>query len=187
MVSTTPLVASALYQFRRDIAPNCEVAAAPHIPRGYVVVLLRQNTVTPVGKLVNIEGSTMGSASTITSTDLDTTRSRSLRRAAAIGAVAVAAANAAVWAAGRAADVSFLVTPLFGKAATQVGIVPVVLTTLIAFTVGMGLFALAARRSDRWARTVLAAGVLFAVYRRVARCRGPRTPLPAYSWRPCTC
>ena len=105
----------------------------------------------------------MGSASTITSTDLDTTRSRSLRREAAIGAVAAAAANAAVWAAGRAADVSFLVTPLFGKAATQVGIIPVVLTTLIAFAVGMGLFALAARRSDRWARTVLAVGVLFAV------------------------
>ena len=51
----------------------------------------------------------MGSASTITSTDLDTTRSRPLRREAAIGAVAAAAANAAVWAAGRAADVSFLV------------------------------------------------------------------------------
>jgi hypothetical protein len=105
----------------------------------------------------------MGSAYTITSADLDTTRSRSLRREAAIGAVAAAAANAAVWAAGRAADVSFLVTLLFGRAATQVGIVPVVLTTLIAFAVGMGLFALAARRSDRWARAVLAAGVLFAV------------------------
>jgi hypothetical protein len=105
----------------------------------------------------------MGSASTITSTDLDTTRSRSLRREAAIGAVAAAAANAAVWAAGRAADVSFLVIPLFGKAATQVGFVAVVLTTLIAFAVGVGLFALAARRSDRWARAILAAGVLFAV------------------------
>jgi hypothetical protein len=105
----------------------------------------------------------MGSASTITSTDLDTTRSGSLRREAAIGAVAAAAANAAVWTVGRAADVSFLVTPLFGQPATQVGIVPVVLTTLIAFAVGIGLFALAARRSDRWARAVLAAGVLFAV------------------------
>jgi hypothetical protein len=105
----------------------------------------------------------MGSASTITSTDLDTTRSRSLRREAAIGAAAAAVANAAIWATGRAADVSFLVTPLFGKAAIQVGIVAVVLTTLIAFAVGMGLFALAARRSDRWARAVLGAGVLFAV------------------------
>ena len=58
---------------------------------------------------------------------------------------------------------SFLVTPLFGKPATQVGIVPVVLTTVIAFAVGMGRFALAARRSDRWARAILAGGVLFAV------------------------
>jgi hypothetical protein len=105
----------------------------------------------------------MGSTSTITSTDLDTTRSRSLRREAAIGAAAAAAANAAIWATGRAADVSFLVTPLIGKVAIQVGIVAVVLTTLIAFAVGMGLFALAARRSDRWARAVLGAGVLFAV------------------------
>ena len=104
----------------------------------------------------------MGSASSMTSTTLDTTRSRSLRREAAIGAVAAAAANAAIWAAGRAADVSFLVSPVIGPT-IQVGILLVVLTTLIAFAVGMGLFALAARRSDRWARAVLAAGVLFAV------------------------
>jgi anti-sigma factor RsiW len=104
----------------------------------------------------------MGTASTITPTDLDTTRSRSLRREAAIAAVAATAANVAVWAAGRAADVSFLVSPLIGTP-TQVGIVLVVLTTLIAFAVGMGLFALASRRSDGWARAVLAAGVLFAV------------------------
>ena len=91
----------------------------------------------------------MGTASIITSTDVDTTRSRSLRRAAATGAVAATAANVAVWAAGRAADVSFLVTPLAGEAATQAGIVPVVLATLIAFAVGMWLFAVAARRSDR--------------------------------------
>jgi hypothetical protein len=104
----------------------------------------------------------MGSASTITSTYLDTTRSRSLRREAAIGAVAATAANTTIWAAGRAADVSFLVSPLIGTP-TQVGIVLVLLTTLIAFAVGMGLFALAARRSDGWARAVLTAGVLFAV------------------------
>jgi hypothetical protein len=104
----------------------------------------------------------MDSASTITSTTLDTTRSRSRRREAAIGAVAAAAANAAIWAAGRAADVSFLVSPLIGPT-IQVGILLVVLTTLIAFAVGMGLFALAARRSDRWARAVLVAGVVFAV------------------------
>ena len=105
----------------------------------------------------------MGTASTISPTDLDTTRSRSLRREAAIGAVAATAANVAVWAAGRAADVSFLVSPVFGQATIQVGIVLVVLTTLIAYAVGIGLFALAARRSDGWARAVLAAGVLFAV------------------------
>ncbi|MBA3293043.1 MAG: hypothetical protein H0T40_04715 [Geodermatophilaceae bacterium] len=105
----------------------------------------------------------MGTASTITSTDRSTTRSRSLRREAAIAALAATAANVAVWTAGRAADVSFLVTPLGAKAPTQVGIVLVVLTTLIMFAVGMGLFALAARRSDRWARALLAAGVLVAV------------------------
>ena len=105
----------------------------------------------------------MGTASTITSTDRSTTRSRSLRREAAIAALAATAVNVAVWTAGRAADVSFLVTPLGAKAPTQVGIVLVVLTTLIMFAVGMGLFALAARRSDRWARALLAAGVLVAV------------------------
>ena len=77
--------------------------------------------------------------------------------------MAATATNVVVWAAGRAADVSFLVIPLGGKATTRVGIVAVVLTTLIAFAVGTGLFALAARRSDRWARAVLAVGVLFAV------------------------
>lgn len=105
----------------------------------------------------------MGTATTITSSDLDTTRSRSLRHEAAIGAVAATAANVAVWAAGRAADTSFMVSAQAGRPATEVGIVLVVLTTLITFAVGMGLFALAARRSDRWARTVLAAGVLVAV------------------------
>ncbi len=105
----------------------------------------------------------MGTASTITATGLDATRSRSLRRGAAIGAVAVAAANGAVWAAGRAADVSFRVVPVGATDAIEVGIVPVVLTTLVMFAIGTGLFALAARRSDRWARAVLTAGVLVAV------------------------
>jgi hypothetical protein len=105
----------------------------------------------------------MGTASIITSTDLETTPSRSLRSQAAIGAVAATAANAAVWAAGRAAEVGFLVIPVGGTATTQVGIVAIVLTTLVTFAAGTGMFALAARRSDRWARAVLAAGVLFAV------------------------
>jgi Family of unknown function (DUF6069) len=105
----------------------------------------------------------MGTASIITSTDLEATPSRSLRSKAAIGAVAATAANVAVWTAGWAADVSFQVIPLGADAHTQVGIVPVVLTTLIAFAVGMGLYTLAVRRSDRLARAVLVAGVLFAV------------------------
>ena len=113
----------------------------------------------------------MGTASTITSTHLDAIRTHSLRREAAIGAVAATAANAAVWVAGRAADVSFLVVPLGGTEAIEVGIAAVVLTTLIMFAMGMGLFALAARHSDRWARAVLAAGVVVAV----ASASGPLT------------
>jgi hypothetical protein len=46
---------------------------------------------------------------------------------------------------------------------TQVGIVMIVLTTLLAFAVGSGLFALAARRSRRWVRAVLTAAAVFAV------------------------
>jgi hypothetical protein len=46
---------------------------------------------------------------------------------------------------------------------TQVGIVSVVLTTLLAFAVGSGLLALAARRSRRWVRAVLIAAALVAV------------------------
>jgi hypothetical protein len=46
---------------------------------------------------------------------------------------------------------------------TQVGIVSIVLTTLLAFAVGSGLLALAARRSRRWVRAVLTAAALVAV------------------------
>lgn len=105
----------------------------------------------------------MATASTAASTTDHTTRSRSLRREAAIGAAAAASVNAAVWALGRAADAGFLVTPVGSDDTTEVGIVPIVLTTLIAFVVGTGLFALAARRSDRWAFAVLTAGVLVTV------------------------
>ena len=101
----------------------------------------------------------MGTATTITST-VDTTRRRSLRREAEIGAVAAAAVNAAIWGVGRAAGVSFHVRP---QAGGEVGIVLVVLTTLIMFAAGMGLFVLAARRSDRLATAVIVAGVVFAV------------------------
>jgi hypothetical protein len=125
--------------------------------------VLRRRTAEETESSLISKENTMGTASIITSTDPETPPSRSLRSEAAIGAVAATAANAAVWAAGRAADVSFLVTPFGGTATTQVGIVAIVLTTFIAFAAGTGLFALAARRSDRWARAVLAAGVLFAI------------------------
>jgi hypothetical protein len=48
-----------------------------------------------------------------------------------------------------------VVSPLLGDTPTQVGIVPVVLTTLLMFALGAGLLALAARRSRRWVRAVL--------------------------------
>jgi hypothetical protein len=68
--------------------------------------------------------------------------------------------NAALWTGGHAAGVSFMVSSAF---MTQVGIVAVVLTTLLAFAVGSGLLALAARRSRRWVRAVLIAAALIAV------------------------
>jgi hypothetical protein len=86
--------------------------------------------------------------------------SRSLLRGSAAGAAAATTLNAALWAGGRAADVSFMVSSAF---MTQVGIVMIVLTTLIAFAVGSGLLALAARRSRRWVRAVLIAAAVFAV------------------------
>jgi hypothetical protein len=85
---------------------------------------------------------------------------RSLLKGSAAGAAAATLVNAALWAVGRAADVSFTVSsPLV----TEVGIILVVLTTLLAFAVGSGLLALAARRSRRWVRAVLVAATLVAV------------------------
>ena len=92
-----------------------------------------------------------------------TTQSRSLLQGAAAGAAVATLVNAALWAGGRAADVSFLVTPLLGDTATQVGIIPVLLTTLLTFAVGSGLLALAARRSRRSVRAVLVTAALVAV------------------------
>jgi Family of unknown function (DUF6069) len=85
---------------------------------------------------------------------------RSLLQGSVIGAAAATLINAALWAGGRAADVSFMVSSAF---MTQVGIVAIVLTTLLAFAVGSGLLALAARRSRRWVRALLVAAALFAV------------------------
>jgi Family of unknown function (DUF6069) len=87
-------------------------------------------------------------------------QSRSLLQGSAAGAAAATLVNAALWAGGRAAEVSFTVSSAF---MTQVGIVSVVLTTLLAFAVGSGLLALAARRSRRWVRAVLIAAALVAV------------------------
>ncbi|WP_448809575.1 DUF6069 family protein [Agromyces bauzanensis] len=100
--------------------------------------------------------------STIDST-IDTTprrsQGRSLFREAVVGAVAAAAVNAAIWGVGRAAGVSFHVRPESGS---EVGILLIVPTTLILIAAGIGLFALAARRSRRMATAVLVAGVVFA-------------------------
>ena len=85
---------------------------------------------------------------------------RSLLPASAAGAAAATLVNAALWAVGRSAGVSFAVaSPLV----TQVGIVLVVVTTLLAFAVGSGLLALAVRRSRGWVRAVLVAAALVAV------------------------
>lgn len=90
-------------------------------------------------------------------------RGRSVIRLATIGALAATVANLALWAGGRAADVGFRVTPLVGDSAMQVGLVEVVATTLFAFAAGLAVLALAARRSRRWARFVIAAAGVFAV------------------------
>lgn len=91
-----------------------------------------------------------------------TAKSRSLLRGAAAGAAVATLVNAALWAGGRAAGASFLVSPPVGDT-TQVSIVLVVLKTLLAFAVGSGLLALAARRSRRWVRAVLVSATLVAV------------------------
>lgn len=88
--------------------------------------------------------------------------SRSVLGIAAVGAVVATLLNAALWAGGRAADVSFSVALPLGDT-MQVGIFEVVLTTLLTFAVGSGLLALAARHSRRWVRAVLVAAALVAV------------------------
>jgi hypothetical protein len=77
-----------------------------------------------------------------------TARSRSLLVGAAAGTAIATLVNVALWAGGRAADASFLVILPTGDA-MQVGIVEVVLKTVLAFAVGFGVLALAARRSHR--------------------------------------
>lgn len=91
-----------------------------------------------------------------------TAQGRTMLQGAAAGAAVATLVNAALWAGGRAADVSFLVSPPAGDP-FQVGVVLVVLTTLLAFAVGSGLLALAARRSRQWVRAVIVATALVAV------------------------
>jgi hypothetical protein len=106
----------------------------------------------------------MDTPSTVGSSTLDATpRGRSALWVAAIAALAATVANVTLWAGGRAADVGFLVSPLVGDATTQIGVVPVVLTTLLAIAVGSAALALAARRSRRWVRVVMAAAAVVAV------------------------
>jgi hypothetical protein len=106
----------------------------------------------------------MDTASTISASPLDAIpRSRSALQVAAIGALAATVANVALWAGGRAADVGFRVSPPAGLPAMEVGVVLVVLTTLLTFAVGSAVLALAARRSRRWVRVVMAAAAVFAV------------------------
>jgi hypothetical protein len=106
----------------------------------------------------------MDTASKLSSSTLDATLgSRSTLQAAAIGALAATVANVALWAGGRAADVDFLASPPVGVAAIRVGGVLVVVATLLAFAVGWAVLALAARRSRRSVRVVIAAAAVFAV------------------------
>jgi hypothetical protein len=106
----------------------------------------------------------MNTTSTISSSTMDATpRSRSTFRVAAIGALTATVVNVALWLGGRAADVSFLVSPLAGPPTMQVGVVEVALTTLLTFAAGWAVLVLAARRSRRWVPIVMAAAAVVAV------------------------
>jgi hypothetical protein len=81
--------------------------------------------------------------------EITTTAGRSpLLKAAVAGAGVAALVNAALWAAGRAADVSFLVSQPQGEEVDRVGVAMVVSATLVAFAIAWGLLALAARRGQ---------------------------------------
>jgi Family of unknown function (DUF6069) len=106
----------------------------------------------------------MNPTSSISSSTLDATPdNRPAIQVAAIGALAATVANVALWAAGRAAGVVLLVSPLVGAPTMQVGVVEVVLTTLLTFAVGWAVLVLAARHSRRWVRVVMIAAALVAV------------------------
>jgi hypothetical protein len=77
-------------------------------------------------------------------------QNQSLLQGAAAGAIVAALVNTALWAGGRAADVSFSATPPVGDSSMQVGIALIVPTTVLMFGIGAGLLAVAARRSRAW-------------------------------------
>jgi Family of unknown function (DUF6069) len=110
-------------------------------------------------------------------------QSRSLLQGAAAGAAVATLVNAALWAGGRAADRSSMVS---GALVTQVGILSVALTTLLTFTVGTGLLALAARRSRQWVAPSSSQPPWSPSSRQALPCRPLRTPRPACCWRRCT-
>lgn len=106
----------------------------------------------------------LNTSSSISSSSLDSSsRSRSVLRLAAIGALAAAAANAILWTVGRAADVDFMVTPIGSDSATEIGVVEAAVATAVLFAIGSALLALAARRSRRWVDVMTIAAAAFAV------------------------
>jgi Family of unknown function (DUF6069) len=102
--------------------------------------------------------------STRSSTSGVAPRNSSFLKVATIGALVATTTNVVVWLGGRAADVGFVVDLHAGETTTlQVGVILVVVTTLLAFAVGVGLLVPAARRSRRWARAVLTTAAVVAV------------------------
>jgi heme A synthase len=97
----------------------------------------------------------MTSARTTNPRVIGTAPGRTTFRAGTMWALAAAGANAAIWAGGRAADVSFSVTPAMSDSPIHVGVVEVVLATALAFAAGWALLLWAARRSDRAVRGVI--------------------------------
>ena len=106
----------------------------------------------------------MDTASTTTSSPTtNAPRTRAVVRAATLSAVAATVVNVALWGIGRAAGAGFVVDPALGDPDLQVGVLKVVLTTLLPFTVGAALLVLTARRSRRWVAMLAAVASVFAV------------------------
>lgn len=87
----------------------------------------------------------------------------SIWRGGAVAAVTASAVNAVVWSIGRANDVAFIVPGRDGEDATRVALSHVVTTTLLVMAVGTGVAVLAAARSRRSFRAVLAAAAIVAL------------------------